>query len=432
MGTRTQYRMFIAIAVAVGDVAILNMTYWLAFLIRFGGELPAYNWAAFYRLFPFEAISLLGVFYVYGLYHYSNKTSAEMKSAVVTAVLINGFIAMAITFLLVNIGLPRSVFLIAGFLQILLYGFWHLLHRSYMLRSAPPVHVLVVGPEEEWGQLVVRAGQFLPRIIVHTVTPTMALDPVVFAKIQAVIVGHVEKAQREQYFLSAITRNIPCLWVPDTYDVLVAGAELTSLDNAPMFSLASVRTQGGSAVLKRVADIVVSAVGLVGFSFMLLIIAVVTRLDSGGPILYRQERLTMGGRTFQLLKFRTMVPDAEIHSGPVLSHSRDPRITRVGRFLRASHLDEAPQLWNILKGEMSLVGPRPERPVFVEDFRKNVAHYDLRHFTVPGLTGLAQVSGTYASSPEDKATYDLYYVRHRSGLKDLFIVIQTIIQFFRR
>ena len=432
MKSRRRQRTVIALVVAIVDVVLLNLANLGAFWLRFESFPPAYNWAAYLRLYPWEAATLLIVFYFYGLYNYANKTSAEMKSAIVTAVLINGFIAMAITFLLVNIGFPRSVFILSVFLQIPLYGLWHLIHRSYMLRTAPAMHVLVIGPEREWPDLAVRAGQFLPRITLHYATPAMASDPVMFTDIQAVLIDHVTVKDRERYFLAAMSKNIPCLWSPEPYDVLVAGAQLTSLDNTPMFSLPSVRTRGGSFAFKRTADIVIAIFGLILTSPLMGLIALITRLDSGAPVLFRQERITSGGRTFNLVKFRTMVQNAEAATGPVLAEANDPRVTRFGRFLRATHLDELPQFWNILVGDMSLVGPRPERPVFVENFRENVPHYDLRHLTTPGLTGLAQVAGTYESSPEDKAIYDLHYAKTWNWLKDVNIVIQTLIQLIRR
>ncbi|AEJ40052.1 sugar transferase family protein [Sulfobacillus acidophilus TPY] len=417
--------------VGVMDVALLNLANVLAFWLRFGGR-PAYNWNAYLHLMPWETAIYLIVFYFYGLYHYAHKTSNEMKSAIVTAILLAGFLTMAVAYLIVNIGFPRSVFLLSMTLQFPLFGIWHMAHRSYMLRTAPARQVLAVGSPAEWDMLRVRAGQFLPRITLRYLTPDEAVEPAVFHGIDAVILGRVKKDLREKIFLAAMARNIPCLWSPDTYDVLVAGAQLTSLDDAPMFSLPSVRVKGGSRAFKRLADIVVAALGLVLASPVMGLIAAAIWFDSGRPVLYRQDRVTSGGRIFSLIKFRTMIPDAERHTGPVLAQTEDPRVTPIGRFLRASHLDELPQLWNILVGDMSLVGPRPERPIFVDQFKEEVPHYALRHLTPPGLTGLAQVLGDYDSPPEEKATYDWHYAKTWSWLKDVSIMIQTVIQLWRR
>ncbi len=414
----------------MADTLFLFIATVLSFVFRFGWRLPpAYNWHAYQRIGLWQVVTLLIVFYLYGLYgNAGHKTSNELRGAVATSILVNGFLTLGLTFLTVNIGLPRSVFMISIALEIPIFIAWRLAYRSITLRHAPSVNVLAVGLESEWNTLTVQAGQFLPRIRVVYATPGEATEPRRFQNIGAVVLGSVPKTLREAYFLNCMALNIPCLWTPDTYDLLVSGADLTTVGESPMFSLASIRTRHGSAVFKRIADIGVSALGILVGIPIFAVIALAVYLDSGRPILYRQERVAAGGRSFLLLKFRTMVPNAEDSTGPVLATIQDPRITRLGRFLRASHLDELPQLWNILKGDMSLVGPRPERPIFVDQHRQSIAYYDLRHVSTPGLTGLAQVAGSYTSSPEDKAAFDLHYAKSWSWWKDLAIIVQTLFQ----
>jgi lipopolysaccharide/colanic/teichoic acid biosynthesis glycosyltransferase len=152
------------------------------------------------------------------------------------------------------------------------------------------------------------------------------------------------------------------------------------------------------------------------------------RIDSPGPILYRQPRVGRGGKMFTLTKFRTMINDAEA-LGPQFTAYDDPRITRPGRFLRMSRLDELPQLWSVLRGELSLIGPRPERPVFVEEFSREIPFYDSRHLIRPGVTGWAQVNYGYADDQAEtmeKLTYDLFYIKHSSFWLDLHIVGKSI------
>lgn len=179
--------------------------------------------------------------------------------------------------------------------------------------------------------------------------------------------------------------------------------------------------------MKRVFDILASAVGLTLFFPFGLIIALAIRLDSKGPILYRQERVGKDGRIFRLLKFRSMCMDAE-ESGPVWARVNDPRITRVGRMIRKLRLDEIPQMINVLKGEMSFVGPRPERPFFTEQLKIEIPYFSQRHVTKPGITGWAQICYRYGSSKEDaleKLKYDLYYIKHMSLFFDLVIIFET-------
>jgi sugar transferase (PEP-CTERM system associated) len=182
--------------------------------------------------------------------------------------------------------------------------------------------------------------------------------------------------------------------------------------------------------LKGAGEFLVAAVGLVFAAPLLGLVALAVRLSSPGPILYRQERVGEGGRTFALLKFRTMKVDAEAATGPVwASGEGDPRITRLGRILRKTRLDELPQLVNVLRGEMSFVGPRPERPHFVQALRQVIPFYDERHSVRPGITGWAQIRCGYGSSIEDaevKLQYDLYYIKHMSFAFDLGIVFDTL------
>lgn len=182
-------------------------------------------------------------------------------------------------------------------------------------------------------------------------------------------------------------------------------------------------------VLKRLVDIGLSAVGLTVFGALLPFIALAITLDSPGPIFYRQERVGRAGRIFRLVKLRTMIPDAERESGPTWAQEDDPRITRVGRFLRRSRLDEAPQLINILKGEMSLIGPRPEREHYVQQLQESIPFYRTRLAVRPGVTGWAQVNYGYGSTDEDqlnKLKYDLYYIRHQSLALDAVILLRTV------
>ncbi|MEF9996501.1 MAG: TIGR03013 family PEP-CTERM/XrtA system glycosyltransferase [Burkholderiaceae bacterium] len=184
----------------------------------------------------------------------------------------------------------------------------------------------------------------------------------------------------------------------------------------------------GRRVVKRSFDFLASAaLFTVAFPIMTLAAAVI-RLESPGPVIYRQERVGRGGRVFTCLKFRSMGIDAE-RNGPVWAAKADARVTRVGRFIRKTRIDELPQLWNVLRGEMSFVGPRPERPVFVEQLREQIPFYDVRHSVKPGLTGWAQVRYAYGASVEDacrKLQFDLYYVKNNSLFLDVLILLETV------
>ena len=184
-----------------------------------------------------------------------------------------------------------------------------------------------------------------------------------------------------------------------------------------------------SRAFKRVFDIAVGLLLIIVTLPLMLVTAVAIRLDSQGPVLYRQERTGLHGTAFTLFKFRSMALDAEVGGKPQWAQKRDPRITRVGAFIRASRIDELPQLFNVLRGEMSMIGPRPERPIFVDELAKVIPFYNHRGYVKPGLTGWAQVNYPYGASVEDareKLAYDLYYVKNRSALLDMVILLATV------
>ena len=183
------------------------------------------------------------------------------------------------------------------------------------------------------------------------------------------------------------------------------------------------------AALKRLSDVLLAAIGLVVAAPILLMVAALVKLTSAGPALYSQRRVGHRGRVFTVRKFRSMHVNAEAKTGPVWASRDDPRITSVGRWLRKSRLDEIPQLWNVLVGDMSFVGPRPERPEFVSELTEQIPFYGQRHIIRPGLTGWAQVRYSYGASAEDamqKLQYDLYYIKNMSVALDMLIILRTI------
>jgi Undecaprenyl-phosphate glucose phosphotransferase len=221
-------------------------------------------------------------------------------------------------------------------------------------------------------------------------------------------------------------------FVPDVFGLASLRGGVEEFETIPFIHLRESPLYGWSRVLKRALDLGAGSLALVAAAPALLAIAVALRLGSAGPVIYRQERMGLDGRRFQMLKFRTMRLDAEAASGPVWATPADPRRTRLGGFLRRFSLDELPQLVNVLRGEMSLVGPRPERPAFVEEFRRRVPGYMLRHKVKAGITGWAQVNGWRGNtSIEKRIEYDLYYIERWSLAFDLKILLLTLWLGFR-
>ena len=215
--------------------------------------------------------------------------------------------------------------------------------------------------------------------------------------------------------------------IPDLFQLLTLKSNIQDLDGYPVISIDDVPLRGARLAAKQAMDYALSAIGLLLLAPVFLVVAVLIKLTSRGPIFYHQERVGNDGRRFVVHKFRTMVCDAEKDTGPVMSCADDPRVTPLGRFLRKYSADEFPQLVNILKGEMSLVGPRPERPEFVKEFTEKIPKYMLRHKVKSGLTGWAQVHGLrQGTSIEKRLEYDFYYIQNWSFALDLKILWMTL------
>ncbi|HLQ62969.1 MAG TPA: undecaprenyl-phosphate glucose phosphotransferase, partial [Candidatus Acidoferrales bacterium] len=220
--------------------------------------------------------------------------------------------------------------------------------------------------------------------------------------------------------------------VPSMLELMTTRVTADQLDGIPLLQYRrGLDLDGTNAALKRAFDMAVAATGLVVLSPLLAAVALLVRLTSPGPVLLHQERVGKGERSFRMHKFRSMRADAEEGSGPVWAAAGDTRRTPLGRVLRRLSLDELPQLWNILVGDMSLVGPRPERPVFVQEFGGRLGHYGERHRVQPGLSGWAQVNDLRGSTPvEERLIYDLYYIENWSLAFDLKIILITLFRVF--
>jgi Undecaprenyl-phosphate glucose phosphotransferase len=225
--------------------------------------------------------------------------------------------------------------------------------------------------------------------------------------------------------LSATTAGVKI--IPSIYEFVTLRAEAEMFEGLPIITLQGSPLYGWNLFLKRMVDVCGAAVALVVASPIALMIAVLIKLTSPGPVFYRQTRVGLDGKSFDIIKIRTMCIDAEEKTGPIWAHSQDPRRTVIGTLLRRTSLDEFPQFWNVLKGEMSIVGPRPERPEFIEKFRSQIPQYNLRHKMKAGITGWAQINGLRGNTCwEKRLAYDMYYIEHWSLWLDVKIMIMTL------
>lgn len=236
---------------------------------------------------------------------------------------------------------------------------------------------------------------------------------------------------RQLYAIIAQSYPLMCeiSMVPRVYDMLTGAARIGQIDRPSLIHITEQHMTDAELCIKRAFDIIISAVGLIIISPLLLLIALLVRLDSKGTIFYSQERIGLYGMPFRIYKFRTMVENAEANGVPQVTHDNDPRITRVGHWLRKYRLDELPQLWNILRGDMSIVGPRPERPYFVEQIMKEAPYYCLLYKVRPGLTSWGPIRVGYTDTMEkmiERLNCDVVYVENMSLLLDMKILFFTV------
>ncbi|MBN1349088.1 undecaprenyl-phosphate glucose phosphotransferase [candidate division KSB1 bacterium] len=221
--------------------------------------------------------------------------------------------------------------------------------------------------------------------------------------------------------------NVEFVMLPDNVEMMTSRIEVLALGGIPLLRIKDVRIKGWEGVLKRVFDLVIASLGLIVISPLLLIVAGLIKLTSRGSVFYKQNRVGFDGKEFCLYKFRSMKIDAEKETGPIWAVENDPRVTPIGRILRRTSIDELPQLFNVLIGDMSIVGPRPERRVFVDKFKHSIPKYLERHRVKSGITGWAQINGLRGNTPiEERTRFDIYYVENWSLAFDFRIIMKTL------
>lgn len=259
----------------------------------------------------------------------------------------------------------------------------------------------------------------------------ITLLPSLLAEVDIVAVSGVLE-NKNQVVSTCVQAGKEVLLVPGVSELLLYSSRTEQIDDLLMFSVIPPVLSRGQEKIKRSMDLLVSSLLALLVSPLLVLVYFLISCDSPGPVIYRQERVGKDSKIFHVFKFRTMAVNAEKHSGPVLACEHDPRVTRIGRVLRACRIDELPQLLNVILGDMSFVGPRPERQFFIEGFAREIPGYLLRLNVKPGITGLAQIRGKYCSSAEDKVRLDLMYIANYSPMLDLKIISETVETVLRR
>jgi sugar transferase (PEP-CTERM system associated) len=278
--------------------------------------------------------------------------------------------------------------------------------------------------EKKWGMSFGNASVIGGTGLLSNLLKESRIDKVIIA-ITQVIRPEVYKKLVEAKFNGTAVYEMPSFYEKIAGKIPVLHTNEMWLGYADIYG---VKSNLYNAKVKKIIDKALAVIGLIFAVPIMCIVSLLVKMDTRGPVLYRQQRVGFNGAIFDLIKFRSMKIDAEMN-GAVWAQQNDPRITRVGRIIRFLRIDELPQLWNVLKGELSLVGPRPERPKFVDQLTREIPYYSLRHSVKPGITGWAQISYPYGASKEDaleKLQFDLYYIKNVTFLLDLYIILRTI------
>ena len=303
----------------------------------------------------------------------------------------------------------------------------YVMHQSYF-STHPPLRTIVIYDERMGMENLIHTYGLEKRFNIKTVYPVESImDKLeVMEEFDAAFLCGIHSRERNIILKHCINRKIKLFMIPRIADVMMRGSEQIHMLHLPILKTQRYKPSIEYQIIKRTMDIVVSGIATIVLFPLFLITAIAVKSD-GGPAFYKQKRLTKDGKVFEILKFRSMRVDAEKYSGAVLSAGEnDPRITKVGRIIRACRLDELPQLLNILKGDMSLVGPRPERPELQKEIEKEVPEFGLRLQAKAGLTGYAQVYGKYNTTFYDKLLMDLMYISKPSILEDFTIMLATV------
>lgn len=440
------------------DGLLVGLAFYLAYRIRLptAGE-NAVPFDRYWSTMLVQIVSMAFVFFFSRLYHLQRAASRiDELYSVITATFVGTVLSFAVTAFVfksnaVDVDYPRSMVIYAWGLTILLVAVGRNLHRTVQRalqrRGYGEERVLIIGTGEV-GQMIQQKIQHSPGMgykvvgfVTNGSTRQSVMDvpvlghladlPAIIQQhdVSEVIIGLPDATRQELLSIISLCERgrVSIKIFPDVFQIMATEVNIGHLNGLPLLTVRDVALRGWRLTLKRTVDVIGSAIGLIFFSPLLLLMAILIKLESRGPVFYAQKRMGLDAKSFPCLKLRSMRQDAEAETGPVWASKDDPRRTRIGAFIRRFSIDEFPQLINVLLGQMSLVGPRPERPVFVEHFRRSIPRYMDRHREKAGITGWAQVNGLRGdTSIIERTKYDLWYIENWSLWLDFKIILRTV------
>ncbi len=419
------------IGIILVDLALIHVAYILAFLVRYDWTLPAFNFEPYLASTPFITFAAFLYFDIFGLLKFYRKTLQETAVTLLKSIFLLSITTVTITYYLRGFSFPRLILAIAPIFQFILLFIWKGIVLYVRRQFSSDIKLMVIGERSELRSILDKVSHTLKRakLHIHCVIPSDEINKA-FKRLKDVdevfISDNVSDNDKMSIITECLARKKVVYIVPRMFEISLSSARIVQFEDMPAFMVDRLGLTTEQRFFKRLFDLFLAAIGIVITAPIMILAAIVVKSTSEGPAIYKQTRITVGNREFEVLKFRTMYTGAEDETGPVLSNGNDPRITKVGRVLRNLRIDELPQLFNVLRGEMSFVGPRPERPFFVEQFSKEIPEYTHRYLVKAGITGYAQVYGKYDTSAVDKLKYDLLYIRDYSLMLDIKLILQTL------
>lgn len=413
------------------ETIALSVLYYVVwwYLYRGTRRFPGYEGRGKYVLMGVYFILLLVLFYFCEGYAFGHRRLVDVVAAQWVSLTIVNMITYLQLSLIANVLISPGPILVleaAGFVLSLLlcYIFTAIYHANYVPRNM----VMVYGSQDSLSlkfKLETRPDKYSVTTLVQE---SKGYDKIVeeIEKHDAVIINDVHGQLRNDIIKYCYDNGVRSYVAPKISDIVLGGASSVNLFDTPLLLVKGMGLTPNERIVKRGFDVILCLLSMVVAGPLMLLIALAIKLDDGGPVFYRQERVTRHGELFWILKFRSMVTDAEKEGEALAATDDDPRITRVGKFLRRTRLDELPQILNILGGSMSICGPRPERKEFNEEYTKQIPEFPMRLKVKGGLTGYAQIYGKYNTSAYDKLRLDLMYIENYSILLDIKLILMTL------
>jgi exopolysaccharide biosynthesis polyprenyl glycosylphosphotransferase len=430
MSKKDRYKRLISLFSAIMLLGILSVIFAAVWYLYYSDTiiLPFYRRGNWVLITIYLIITAL-FFKVYGGFKlgYLKKTDM-LYSQMISMVCVN-----VIAYFLISLigrdfmsGMPILLMTVADCAVITV---WTYLTGKFYFLLYPPRRLIILYGSHQAAALVLKMSQRVDKyMICESVSISEERDKIceLILKYEGVIICDIPAEMRNDYVKFCFEHSIITYIAPKISDIIIRGADDIRLFDTPLLLSRNYGLDVEQQLTKRIFDIVFSIIALIPTSPIMLVAAIAVKLYDGGPVLYKQKRLTIDGKEFYVYKFRSMIVDAEKNGIPRLASDSDERITPVGSVLRKFRIDEFPQLFNILKGEMSVVGPRPERPELNEMYKQEMPEFEFRLKVKAGLTGYAQVTGVYDTSPYDKLKMDLMYIENYSLRMDLQIILMTL------